>query len=318
MTARRWAIVAAVTAALVAGVLSAPASTAAPAPPVPTAPSVPPAPSVPTVPAPAVLDPSPPGSNDWSCKPATARPEPVVLVHGLSANQANNWSYLAPILARAGYCVFSLTYGRNPLAPPPLTQVGGLVPMEQSAQELKAFVQRVRTATGAAKVNIVGHSEGSLMPDYWVRFLGGDQVVKRYVGMTPLWDGTQLLGLDQIDRVGRGFGLDPAYGPAIAAACGSCRQFLRGSDFLRKLNSGTGPKAPGVSYTTIMTKYDELVIPYTSGRLAGATNVVLQDLCPTDVSEHAAVAYDPVNAQVVLNALDPATARPIRCTGPPR
>jgi hypothetical protein len=304
MTTRRWAVIAATTAALVAGLLGVPSATAVPA--------------APTAPAPAVLDPSPPGSNNWSCRPSSAHPEPVVLVHGLSANQANNWSYLAPILAREGYCVFSLTYGRNPLAPPPLTTVGGLVPMEQSAQELKAFVQRVRSATGASKVDIVGHSEGSLMPDQYVRFLGGDQVVKRYIGMTPLWKGTQTLGLAQIDRVGRGFGVDPAYGPLIAAACGSCREFLTGSDFLKKLNSGTGPKAPGVTYTTVMTRYDELVVPYTSGRLAGATNIVLQGLCPTDVSEHAAVAYDPVNAQVVLNALDPADARPIRCVGPPR
>jgi len=30
-----------------------------------------------------------------------------------------------------------------------------------------------------AKVDIVGHSEGSLMPDYYVKFLGGDRYVHR-------------------------------------------------------------------------------------------------------------------------------------------
>ena len=36
----------------------------------------------------------------------------------------------------------------------------------------------------------------------------------------------------------------------------------------------------------VMTRNDELVQPYTSGELDGAHNVVLQDLCPADVSEH--------------------------------
>ncbi len=34
----------------------------------------------------------PPGANDFSCRP-DAGEEPVVLVHGLLANQTNNWQY---------------------------------------------------------------------------------------------------------------------------------------------------------------------------------------------------------------------------------
>jgi triacylglycerol lipase len=64
-----------------------------------------------------------------------------------------------------------------------------------------------------------------------------------------------------------------------------------------------------------MTRYDEFVMPYTSGHLDGpaVTNVVLQDVCPGDITEHAAEAADPVTAQVVINALDPAHARPVVC-----
>jgi len=42
-------------------------------------------------------------------------------------------------------------------------------------------------------------------------------------------------------------------------------------------------------------RYDELVVPYTSGILnaPNVTNHVLQDVCPSDVSEHAAEAFDP-------------------------
>ena len=75
--------------------------------------------------------------------------------------------------------------------------------MQESAGELAAFVDEVLAATGAAKVDIVGHSEGSLMPNYYVKFLGGaprGRIVKvdDYVGMTPLWDGTNLAGLGTI------------------------------------------------------------------------------------------------------------------------
>jgi triacylglycerol esterase/lipase EstA (alpha/beta hydrolase family) len=44
--------------------------------------------------------------------------------------------------------------------------------MEESAKQLAAFVDTVREATGADKVDIVGHSEGSLMPDYYVKSSG--------------------------------------------------------------------------------------------------------------------------------------------------
>ena len=49
----------------------------------------------------------------------------------------------------------------------------------------------------------------------------------------------------------------------------------------RKL-AASGAAAPGVTYTTVMTKYDELVIPYTSGIMDGPghTNHVLQEICP--------------------------------------
>ncbi|BBG02238.1 MULTISPECIES: esterase/lipase family protein [Pseudonocardia] len=262
---------------------------------------------------PELLVPSPPGSNDWDCTPTDELPNPVVLVHGLTANQANNWAYIAPQLAERGHCVFSLTYGRNPLTPPPLTQVGGLAPIEESAQELATFVDRVLDATGAEKVDIVGHSEGSLMPNHWVKFLGGAAVVDRYVGLTPLWDGTETAGLAFLNRTGEQLGLGPAVGLALDPLCAACRQVLRGSDFLAEMNSGGGPRVDGVTYTMILTRYDELVVPYTSGLMDGATNIVLQEGCPANLAEHLAVAFDPVTLQHITNALDPANAEPVRC-----
>ena len=45
----------------------------------------------------------------------------------------------------------------------------------------------------------------------------------------------------------------------------------------------------------------------------GGKNIVLQEVCPLDLSEHLAIANDPVVLQLFLNALDPKNRRPVRC-----
>ena len=70
---------------------------------------------------------------------------------------------------------------------------------------------------------------------------------------------------------------------------------------------------PGVNYVNIVTKYDELVRPYTSGIEDGMTNIVLQDYCKRDKSEHFQIAADRNATIHVLNALDPANPRPLTC-----
>jgi triacylglycerol lipase len=255
----------------------------------------------------------PPGANDFACKPTAAHPYPVVLVHGLGANMGENWATYSPLLANHGYCVFALTYGMNPGE----KFVGGLQPMEQSSAELASFVDRVLTATDAPKVDLVGHSEGTVMPQYYLKFRGGAAKVDKYVAITPIYHGTTLLGIGALVSA-----LENAYprqsqqiSAAFAEQCGSCQEFLRGSPFLRHLYADGVYAVPGVQYTTIMTKYDELVTPYTSGRLdaTNATNIVIQNQCRRDFAEHVAVAFDPTVGQDVLNALDPAHEQPVPC-----
>jgi triacylglycerol lipase len=260
-------------------------------------------------------DSPPPGANDWSCQPSAAHPRPVILVHGLLANQTDDFWTFSPILANHGYCVFTLTYGTKPEVSFPGYQPGGLTTMEQSAQQLSTFIDRVRAATGAGHVDIVGHSEGSLMPDYYVKFGGGDRVVQHYVGITTLWHGTNLAGLATVDQIGKAFGLSSGVEEAVSAFCASCPEFLAGSDFLAKLREG-GVAVPGVTYTSIVTQNDELVVPYTSGieSAPNMTNLVVQQQCPLDQAEHVSMAADPVVAQDVLNALDPKHPAAAPCT----
>ncbi|MEV6231136.1 lipase [Saccharopolyspora shandongensis] len=252
---------------------------------------------------------APSGVNDWSCQPSAEHPTPVVLVHGLGGAATTNWAYLGSVLAGQGYCAFALTYGLPP-GVPPLT--GGFAPMEESAPELAGFVDRVLAATGAEKGDLVGHSEGTVMPQYYLKFLGGAEKVQRYVAITPLYDGTTLQNTSELlDRLAEEL---PVVGQVPDELCGSCRQLFKDSEFMAKLNAD-GAAVPGIEYTTIMTKYDQLVTPYTSGHLdaPNATNIVLQDVCPQDFSEHVAVAFNPHVGRMVLNALDPAGAQPVRC-----
>ncbi|HEX7716442.1 MAG TPA: alpha/beta fold hydrolase [Marmoricola sp.] len=249
-----------------------------------------------------------PGTNDWSCRPSAAHPNPVVLVHGTLGNRSTNWQTYGPLLHNNGYCVFALTYGATLPIPYP-GAFGGLGDIRASAQELGDFVDRVLAATGAAKVDIVGHSQGTLMPNYYAKFLGGASKIDHYVSLAPLWHGTGTTGPSGSAQMAAAFpGADPLalLGPAFT-------QMSADSEFIAQMRAG-GVAVPGISYTNIVTKYDELVRPYTSGIEDGMTNVVLQDRCALDFTEHFEIAADRNASLVVLNALDPAHPRPLTCS----
>ncbi len=79
------------------------------------------------------------GANN-GCKPSSAHPYPVVLVHATLADEGSNWVTLAPLLANEGYCVYSFNYGATlasfevwPFIGP---RIDGLGHIESSAGEL--------------------------------------------------------------------------------------------------------------------------------------------------------------------------------------
>ncbi|SEB32356.1 Lipase (class 2) [Amycolatopsis tolypomycina] len=249
--------------------------------------------------APAVAEAAPSsGWNDWGCRPSAAHPEPVVLVHGLGANDTVNWFFHAPKIAAQGYCVFSLTYGTGILGP----GVGGLASMRDSAAQLGRFVDKVTATTGAAKVDIVGHSEGSTMPAYYLKY-GGAAKVAHFVGFGANYRGTTLGGLGALAKAL--LTTVPGLATVLRTACGACSEYLAPSAFLDDLARG-GVHVAGPTYTSIVSRYDEVVTPYTSGILGepGTTDIVLQDFCSADASGHLSQAIDPNVTGLILHALD--------------
>jgi triacylglycerol esterase/lipase EstA (alpha/beta hydrolase family) len=245
------------------------------------------------------------GSNDYSCKPSAAHPRPVVLVHGTFANSVDNWLGLAPYLTARGYCVFSLDYGQLPGVP----FFHALGPIDKSAEQLSAYVDKVLAATGAAEADLVGHSQGGMMPRYYLKFLGGAGKVNALVGIAPNNHGTTLGGLTNL------LPYFPGAEDLLSTATPALAQQVVGSDFMAKLNAG-GDTVPGVRYTVIATKYDEVVTPYRSQFLSGpdVKNVLIQDLCAVDISEHAFLGLtDRIAFHEVANALDPTRATPTTC-----
>jgi pimeloyl-ACP methyl ester carboxylesterase len=215
----------------------------------------------------------PPGANDFSCR-SPVHPVPVILVHGTFGDMTVSWNLVSPALKAAGYCVFALDLVRR-----------GMAPIERSADKLAAFIDEVLMRTGAAQVSIVGHSQGGMLGRYVAKFRGKLGVVDDIVGLAPSSHGTT----------------NPL-APGAGFFCPACAQQVAGSDFMRRLNAP--PEAPPPpSYTVISTRYDEVVTPYQSQALEGATNVVLQDRCPEDITEHVGIVYDPIALQWTLDAL---------------
>ena len=286
--------------------IAAPVSAAEPDPPLPVPYTFP----VPAVLAGLRIGTDAPGTNDWTCRPTATHPDPVVLVHGTFGNKSTNWQTFGPLLANEGYCVYALTYGMSPQAPPAYKEAfGGLMKVEASAAELQDFITRVLASTGAAHVDLLGHSQGTLMPNYYAKFLGGAPFIDDYVSLAPLWHGTNVGGLASLNAQGRRYGFPTPQFEFFPAGT----QMLAGSEFIQNMRSGGSPAVPGIAYTNIVTKFDELVIPYTSGIEPGMTNIVVQDVCKLDLADHLALAADPIAAQLVLNALDPANAERPRC-----
>jgi hypothetical protein len=234
---------------------------------------------------------------------AGAAHEPVLLVPGTGLNPATDYSYgWEPALAKLGwpYCTVTL----------PGSAMGDI----QVAGEYVVYAIRTMHAAYGGRIDIVGHSQGGMVPRWALRFWPDTRsMVDDLVGLSPSNHGT----LDAI--------------PACAQSCAPAFWQQRwNAAFIAALNSAQ-ETFPGISYTSIYTDTDEVVVPNigpaASSSLSGGggavTNVAIQSVCPNDVTEHIGIGiYDNTAYQLALDALshpgpaDPARVSPTACVDP--
>jgi triacylglycerol lipase len=219
------------------------------------------------------------------------RAEPVLLVHGTGVTPQQNWGWsYRPALRTAGFEVCWVTL--------PDAAFGDIqIPAEYVARAIEVMNER----TGE-RIDVVGHSQGGLSLRWAIKWFPAGAVVDDYVAFASPNHGTRT-----------------AISAVRADKCfPACWQMRPGSAFLRALNQDD--ETPGnISYTSIYTTNDEAVRPARSSSLAGARNVVIQDVCPGRPVEHFLLAGDAVTWELTLDALtnrgpaDVARITPIAC-----
>ncbi|WP_431955572.1 esterase/lipase family protein [Nocardia lijiangensis] len=247
---------------------------------------------------------TPLGTNDFGCLPSAAHPRPVVLAHGTDSTAYSDWSAIGPQLAAAGFCVFALNYGGAPGA-----DTYGTEDLRASAHQVGQFVDHVLATTGAAEVDLVGFSQGANVTRYYTNKLGGASKVGNWVGVASPTYGGVMYGLVPVAQV-----IPGALEVFARVTSTAAVQQAQGSPIMLELNAG-GDTVPGVRYVTIGSRVDEMIQPFSNIALrgAGAENVVVQDLCPDNLTGHFHMVYDPFVQELVLRALDPVNAPTPTC-----
>ncbi|WP_434975542.1 esterase/lipase family protein [Streptomyces mesophilus] len=183
-----------------------------------------------------------PRTTAQSATGAAAR-TPVIFVHGYNADPGV-WGSLREDFRSSGYTdaeLFSWGYDTDQSV------------NETLSGEFAAYVDGVRAQTGAARVDIVAHSFGSLVTRWYIKHGGGLDKVDDWVSLAG-----------------------PNHGTSTAWACAlwsqACRDMTPGSYVQDGL--AEGDETPGaVSYTTFWSNCDEVINPDSSVPLTGAANV---------------------------------------------
>lgn len=196
---------------------------------------------------------------------ATAK-DPIIIVSGLTSPE------IAHVLLKArfeadGYNVriFELPGG-------------GLGDIADTSAALAPVVDQALAATGASKVDLIGHSEGGIVARYYIKTLGGAPKVDSFISLAAPQYGTYA------GNIAAFFG--------IGGFCEACEQMAIGSDFLNALNAGVDTPA-GVTVTTFRTNWDLAVRPVDNAKLKdGANNILVQDQCWWKTTGHSDFAFD--------------------------
>lgn len=156
--------------------------------------------------------------------------------------------------------------------------------LREQAKALGTAAKDALARTGAPSVDVVGYSAGGVVARLWVRFYGGAALARRVVTLGSPHHGTELAGLASLTS---------------STSCpAACRQLAPGSDLLDKLNRGEETPA-GPRWVSLWSDDDQVVTPPDSARLAGAVDIVLQQVCPGRRVEHDQLPIDTLVLSIV-------------------
>jgi pimeloyl-ACP methyl ester carboxylesterase len=155
---------------------------------------------------------------------------------------------------------------------------------------------RVLSRRAGKPIAIVGLSQGGLLGrwalTYWPSLR---RKVTDVVALAGTQHGTMALTL-----IGDACSPYAGCSPAVF-------QQAAGSNLLRALNAGRDETPGPTAWTTVRSAVDEVVQPQTgeapTSALQGATNILIQDVCPGRLTSHVGTAVDSVAVAAIADAL---------------
>ncbi|MEV6770253.1 hypothetical protein AB0N05_16685 [Nocardia sp. NPDC051030] len=247
------------------------------------------------------------------CTPSPDRPNPVVLLAGfgavgdITATINKQMAGIMTGIRTGGGCALPFAYGIIG----PMHAAAGV---PESAQQLSDFIEKVLATTEATHVDIVAHSSGALVANYYLKFLHGSPQVEHAVFLAPVTRGTTAATLTagiNLTATPDGPGgllystLDPLRDTLLTNFQGAL-DCLSGSEITQQILEG-GITQPGVTYAVLSTRGDQILTPVGTASFIeepGVENAFLEDLSPeAGTSTHAALPMTPAATQWTLNHL---------------
>ncbi|WP_306508201.1 triacylglycerol lipase [Corynebacterium sp.] len=234
------------------------------------------------------------GINDPDCKATGSVTEPVVLLHGTSANSAE-WNDLIPKLKDQGMCVWAFDYGADDLTyQNAYDYMKGIADLDSSGREIAGQIEHIREVTGQDKVNLVGFSQGGLHTRTFTQLYGSAEEVNRVVTIGANFHGTSWG--DRATPLNTAAKIAPDVVNFVGTSAGI--QQLQGSSFMEELNQ-LPDTAPGITYTSIYSPADNTVTPNQTSELRAVpgADVANVESAPVD---HGQLPHDPrVHEQII-------------------
>ncbi|RWA10069.1 hypothetical protein EKO27_g5033 [Xylaria grammica] len=238
-------------------------------------------------------------ANNFSCESSH---NPVVMLHGLTANREVDLNLLQYELNGRGYCTFSKTYGAHVIP----SWIGGLTDMRGSAKQIADFVREVQQKTGASKVDIVGHSEGGVQSVYVPLTQDGiSDIVEHIVALGPAIHGATYYGFTDLWYIGGNVTRTLVGQLVDLLGCPACEQLAPDGLVTNQFAAADKIVQDGNKVTVIASSSDTLVpVAVSTIDEPGVKNVLVQTTCPDDGVGHAGLAWDKSVWRLIINALE--------------